>query len=343
MSGGIFVGMDKNIMDGLNAVLEGQSSTYGTLISVIIVSSFTLFITYRGYQTLGGKLQTPVEDVVWDVGRMLLITTFVLNRDGWLDAIITAIEGLKDGISGDDNVWALLDTVWEKAQALGQTLFNLDTSTYVKVNGGFAEVLVWGGAIVLLLAATFVNLLAEITILLMTTTAPLFIFCLLYGFLKPMFDNWLKTIFTAILTIMFSALSVRIAINYLNKILEAATATSAESNMVTLAAQCLLAGIAAGVVVYFSAKIATALSGAAVQAVLQGAAMSGLSGLASKSADFARPGIKTGGRLTAKGGMAAAATSGRFIAAGAGKAVSAWQKRATAIESMKRQNQQLHR
>ena len=54
MSGGIFVGMDKNIMDGLNAVLEGQSSTYGTLISVIIVSSFTLFITYRGYQTLGG-------------------------------------------------------------------------------------------------------------------------------------------------------------------------------------------------------------------------------------------------------------------------------------------------
>ena len=110
--------------------------------------------------------------------------------------------------------------------------------------------------------------------------------------------------------------------------------------MVTLAAQCLLAGIAAGVVVYFSAKIATALSGAAVQAVLQGAAMSGL---ASKSADVAKTGIKTGGRLTAKGGMAAAATTGRFIAAGAGKTVSAWQKRATAIESMKRQNQQRHR
>ncbi|EPA9649377.1 type IV secretion system protein, partial [Escherichia coli] len=205
MSGGIFVGMDKNIMDGLNAVLEGQSSTYGTMISVIIVSSFTLFILYRGYQTLAGKLRTPVEDVAWDVGRMLLITTFALNRDGWLDMAVAAIQGLKDGVSGDDNVWALLDTVWEKAQTLGQTLFSMDTSTYVKLNGGFAEVLVWGGAIVLLLAATFVNLLAEITILLMTTTAPLFIFCLLYGFLKPMFDNWLKTIFAAILTIMFSA------------------------------------------------------------------------------------------------------------------------------------------
>ena len=338
MSGGIFVGMDKNIMNGLNAVLEGQSSTYGTMISVIIVSSFTLFILFRGYQTLAGKLRTPVEDIAWDVGRMLLITTFVLNRDGWLD-----IQGLKDGISGDDNVWALLDTVWEKAQALGQKLFNMDTSTYVKLNGGLAEVLVWGGSIVLLMAATFVNLLAEITILLMTTTAPLFIFCLLYGFLKPMFDNWLKTIFAAILTVMFSALSIRIAINYLNKILDAAAKTSAETNMVTLAAQCLLAGIAAGVVVWFSAKLASALSGAAVQAVLQGAAMSGLSGLANKSASLAGPGVKGGARLAAKGGMAVAAATGRLTGAGVGKTVSAWQKRAAAIESMKRLNRQRYR
>jgi type IV secretion system protein VirB6 len=349
MSGGIFVGMDKNIMEGLNAVLEGQSPTYGSMISIIVVSSFTLFIVYRGYQTLGGKLQTPVEDVVWDVGRMLLITTFVLNRDSWLDAVIAAIEGLKDGVSGDDNVWVLLDTVWEKAQTLGQTLFNLDTSTYVQLSGGFAEVLVWGGAIVLLLAATFVNLLAEITLLLMTTTAPLFIFCLLYGFLKPMFDNWLKTIFTAILTIMFSALSIRIAINYLNKILDAAIATSSNSNMVTLAAQCLLAGIASGVVVYFSAKIASALSGAAVQATLQGAVMSGLGGLGGlvkKSSDAAKPAMKVGAagaKLAAKGGVSAAGATGKLIAVATGKALSAWQKRAAAIENMKRFNQQRNR
>jgi type IV secretion system protein VirB6 len=79
----------------------------------------------------------------------------------------------------------------------------MDDPTYVKLNGGLAEVLVWGGAIVLLMAATFVNLLAEITILLMTTTAPLFIFCLLYGFLKPMFDNWLKTILPQLLRSCF--------------------------------------------------------------------------------------------------------------------------------------------
>ena len=71
--------------------------------------------------------------------------------------------------------------------------------------------------------------------------------------------------------------------------------------------------------------------------------MSGLSGLANKSADLAGAGVKGGARLTAKGGMAVAAATGRLTGAGAGKTVSAWQKRTTAIESMKRQNQQRHR
>ncbi|HBY0075968.1 TPA: conjugal transfer protein TrbL, partial [Klebsiella pneumoniae] len=88
---------------------------------------------------------------------------------------------------------------------------------------------------------------------------------------------------------------------------------------------------------------ASALSGAAVQAVLQGAAMSGLSGLANKSADLAGPGVRDGARLAAKGGMAVAAATGRLTGAGAGKTVSAWQKRTTAIESMKRLNRQRHR
>ena len=282
MSGGVFSGMNNAIMGGLNAVLQGQTSVYGSMMVLIVTSSFTSYILFRGYQTLAGKLHKPVEDVVWDTGRMLLIMMFVSNIGGWLDITIAAIKGLKDGFSGSDNIWVLLDTVWEKAQSLGQTLFDKDDSTYVKLNGGFAELLVWGGAIFVLIVTTIVNLLAEITILLLSTTAPVFIFCLLYGFLRPMFDNWLKTIFTAILTIMFSALFVRISIKYTNSILDAAVQTANESNMVTLAAQCLLASVGAGIFVWFSAKISMALGGAATQATMQGIAMSGISSLGSK-------------------------------------------------------------
>ncbi|MFJ5437448.1 type IV secretion system protein [Pectobacterium brasiliense] len=346
MSGGMFVGMNNTITDGLHAVLRGQTSVYGDMVSVIAVSSFTLFVTYRGYQTLAGKLQTPVEDVIWDVGRMLLIMTFVLNLDGWLDLAISSINGLTDGVSGDDNVWVLLDTVWAKAQTIGQKLYQQDDSTYVKLNGGIAQLLVWGGAIVTLLFGSAVNLLAGIIIVLMTTTAPLFIFCLLYGFLIPMFNNWLKIIFTVILTIMFSALSIRIVINYLNGLLDKAVNFADSANIITLGVQCCVAGVISGVIIWFSAKIANTLGGVAVQAALQGAAMSGLRGLAKPSSDAAKPIMKAGAagaRLAAKAGVDAASATGSLIAAGTSKALSAWQKRAASIDSMKRFNQQRNR
>ncbi|RJL48816.1 type IV secretion system protein [Pectobacterium carotovorum] len=346
MSGGMFVGMNNTITDGLHAVLRGQTAVYGDMVSIIAVSSFTLFVTYRGYQTLAGKLQTPVEDVIWDVGRMLLIMTFVLNLDGWLDLAISAINGLTDGVSGDDNVWVLLDTVWAKAQTIGQKLYQQDDSTYVKLNGGIAQLLVWGGAIVTLLFGSAVNLLAGIIIVLMTTTAPLFIFCLLYGFLIPMFNNWLKIIFTVILTIMFSALSIRIVINYLNSLLDKAVNFADSANIITLGVQCCVAGVISGVIIWFSAKIANALGGVAVQAALQGVAMGGLRGLAKPSSDAAKPVMKTGAagaHLAAKAGVSAATATGSLIAAGTSKALSAWQKRAASIDSMKRFNQQRNR
>jgi len=322
MSGGMFIDMNETITDGLHAVLRGQTSVYGNLISVIAVSSFTLFVTYRGYQTLAGKLQTPLEDVLWDVGRMALIMTFVLNLNGWLDLSVAAINGLKDGVSGSDNVWTLLDTVWAKAQMIGQKLFQQDDSTYVKVNGGFAEFLVWLGAIITLLCGTAVNLLAEITIVLLTTTAPLFIFCLLYGFLIPMFNNWLKTIFTVILTVMFSALSIRIVINYLNGILDKGVNFVDSANIVTLGVQCCVAGIISGVIIWFSAKIASELGAASVQVALQGIAMSGLKGFAQKTA----PPPKSEKRKTATGS----------------ETIPVRQKRSAAIENIKRFNRQYH-
>lgn len=329
MSGGVFSGMNNAIMGGLNTVLQGQASVYGSMMALIITSSFTCYILFKGYQTLAGKLQKPVEDVAWDVGRMLLIMMFVTNIGGWLDITIASINGLKNGVSGSDNIWVLLDTVWAKAQDLGQTLYDKDDSVYVKLNGGFAEVLVWGGAIFVLIVTTIVNLLAEITILLMSTTGPIFIFCLLYGFLRPMFDNWLKTIFTAILTIMFSALFVRISINYTNDILNEATNAANMSNMVTLAAQCLLAAVGAGIFVWFSAKISMALGGAATQATMQAVAMSGIGSLGSGinnalTSDTAKNGSLLAARFGAKGIAGATKMAGSGIDYAGGKAANAY-------------------
>lgn len=306
MAGGIFTGLEVVVMGGLKNVLHGHMNLYSSLMAGLVSGSVTLYVIWRGYQTLGGKLQTPVEDVVWDLARMGIILVFVINIEGYLDASIAAINGIKTGLSGSENVWVLLDTLWEKVQALGSRLMSLDNSTYVKMDGAIGEVLVWLGSIFTLIIATVVNLGAELTLLLMTTTAPIFIFCLMFGFLRPMFNNWLQSILSCILTLMFSALSLRIAIDYLSDLLTKASILANASNIITIGAQACLAGIGAGFVVWLSAKIAGSLAGASVQGVMQGAAKIGAiagGGMMKKTARAA--GQPTGRALGSLGDQAA--------------------------------------
>ena len=80
---------------------------------------------------------------------MLIIMIFVPNAGGYLDLVSNAITGLRDGFSGDASIWVQLDTVWEKAQVLGENLYILDDSSYVKAKGLLAQFLVWAGVMLL--------------------------------------------------------------------------------------------------------------------------------------------------------------------------------------------------
>lgn len=273
---GILVGMEKNIIGGFHLVLDGMTSTYGAWMAGIFTSSLTAYITWRGYQTLAGKLQRPVEDVVWDVAKMLIIMIFVTNAGGYLDMTAAAINGIRDGVSGGDSIWAILDSVWERAQKLGATLYGMDDSKYFAFEGGFAEAIVWLSVAFLVGVSAFVNLIAEFILMLMLTTAPIFIFCLMWGWLRPMFNNWLQTILTCILTALFSGLALQVVINYINKVLEFGVPASKTANMVTLAFQVGIAAVGAGVVMFVVYKLSCMLAGVAAQGAIQGMASAGI-------------------------------------------------------------------
>lgn len=234
MSGGVFVGVEKHLIGGITDATKGLMMSYSSMMMGLAVTSATIYIMWRGYQTLAGKLSTPMEDTMWDIMRMAIILSFVANISGYLDGVIDAINGLKEGFSGSDNIWQLLDSLWNNAKVLGKTLHDMDNSTYIKDEGMTAQFYVWLGIFVLMIITAFVSMIAEVMILLLSITAPIFIFCLMYGFLRPMFNNWLQNIFAAILTILLSSLSLRIVVNYLNSRLALATQGAAQANIVEL-------------------------------------------------------------------------------------------------------------
>ncbi|EMB3953706.1 type IV secretion system protein [Salmonella enterica] len=242
----------------------------------LAATSATLYIMWRGYQTLAGKLSTPMEDTMWDIMRMAIILSFVANVSGYLDGVIDAINGLKEGFSGGDNIWQMLDSLWENAKFLGKTLHDMDNATYIKDEGMQAQFYVWLGTFALMIVTAFVSMVAEVMIMLLSITAPIFIFCLMYGFLRPMFNNWLQNIFAAILTILFSALSLRIVIDFTDSVMKAAIDGAGRANIVQLGAQVCLSGICAAILVYISAKVASALAGASATVSMQGMAAMGI-------------------------------------------------------------------
>ncbi|MHA8629230.1 TrbL/VirB6 family protein [Klebsiella pneumoniae] len=298
MSGGLFVGVEKYLIGGITDATKGLMMSYSSMMMGLAAASATIYIMWRGYQTLAGKLSTPMEDTMWDIMRMAIILSFVANLGGYLDGVIDAINGIKEGFSGSDNIWQLLDTLWNKAKVLGKTLHDMDDSTYIKDEGMTAQFYVWLGIFVLMIITAFVSMIAEVMILLLSVTAPIFIFCLMYGFLRTMFNNWLQNIFAAILTIMLSALSLRIVVNYLNLVLTKATKVADSSTIVELGAQVCLAGICAAILVYLSAKLAAALAGASATVSMQGLAAVGIGAAAFGAGKLAGGAIKETKRST---------------------------------------------
>ncbi|HHY2307348.1 TPA: type IV secretion system protein [Escherichia coli] len=273
---GIFSSVEKNIIGGITDATNGLMMSYSSMMMGLAATSATIYIMWRGYQTLAGKLSTPMEDVMWDIMRMAIILSFVANINGYLDGVIDAVNGIKEGFSSSTSIWQLLDTLWNSARVLGKTLHDLDNSEFIKEEGTIAELFVWGGVFVLMIITAFVSMIAEIMILLLGITAPIFIFCLMYGFLRPMFNNWLQNIFAAILTIIFSALALRIVIGFLTSRMSEAVTQASKANIVELGAQVCLAGVCAAILVYMSAKLAGALAGASATATMQGAAALGI-------------------------------------------------------------------
>ncbi|QHR96918.1 conjugal transfer protein (plasmid) [Edwardsiella piscicida] len=275
------------------------------LFSVAVLS---LYITWRAYQTMAGKLVRPFEEIVWDVSRMLIIMIFVTNAGAisiWFrmpspacgtDSAATRRSGRGWIPSGKSS------STWEK-------LYSYDDSTYVALKGTLAQFLVWAGVMLLVGITAIINLIAELVMLLMLATAPIFIYCLMWSWFRDMFSNWLRIILGCILTSLFSGIALTVVMDYLDYILAGATKAS-DANYLTLAVQVFLGTAGAAAVMVLTYKLAEALAGASAQGAAQALAASGV-GSARQSASSAAGAVgdKASQNLNSTGSATASSAS----------------------------------
>ncbi|MBS3832932.1 type IV secretion system protein [Proteus mirabilis] len=265
------------ITDILKSSTQGKMGEFIDIAYSLGKFGVQAYILWYIFTILAGKQQktVPVQDFIWNVLRFTFILMIVRNVDGWLDTSVSSIYGLKNLFAGGD-VYLWLDQLWVKTVQTAEKIFDLDNSKYVPASGTLGALFTYLGGLIALMCAALTFFAAEVTLMLLTITAPLFIMCLMFGFLRQMFNNWLQMIFSALLVFLFGGLALRAGTWYLNTILTTNIATASNQNLIYMGASALAGGIFMAFVIWQAKTYASQIAGVGAEGALQGAAAMGL-------------------------------------------------------------------
>lgn len=194
---GVFEYIDKFIDLHLDTISSGVSDIFSTQLTLLFSASISLYIMFYGYMILAGKIQAPVEDLIWNLARMALLMTFITNTDGWLDLVKAAIKTLPQ-LGGSDDGLKFIDRQFTHISETAEKFAKkADWGA-----GWFVSGLVWLGFLLALVPAALIIVINKIMLFFLLSLLPLFIFCLMWGWLKESFNQYMSAILTNVLIII---------------------------------------------------------------------------------------------------------------------------------------------
>ncbi|EHA2159734.1 type IV secretion system protein [Salmonella enterica] len=263
------------IIEVLDQSLAGQLDYFSSIAYQLGKYGISIYVLWYAYTVIVGKQKSHVQDFIWNLFRFWLILVFVRNMGGWLDNATQAIDGLKETFAGGDP-WKWLDELWSKIIQVAKYLMSKDTSTYVKTDGSIAATSTYAGGIIALFLTSIVYLSAEVTLKVLTVTAPLFIICLSFGFLRQMFNSWLQLIFSSCFIFLFGGLAIKAGMTFLNGVLSVSLVNVDALNLISTGAKAGVAGLFMAWIIWQAKSYASQLAGVGVEGAMQGAAAMGI-------------------------------------------------------------------
>lgn len=296
---GLFTTIEQVIESKLAVLINAYLTLFADKMVTLITIGLPILVAYYGYSILAGRgSNATLGEMFWDVARIGIILSFIENTGGLLDASVALINELKSGFVGSESIFALLDQQLLVTQNLTAIIGKLDNSWAGGI-GILACVMVWIGTIILLSSAAIVFISNEVILVLLTVTAPIFIGCLTYGFLKEIFNGWLRCIFSCIITFIFASLVVRIGIDLSEGLIADLVQNPEQYGLMTVGANVLIMGIIISALIFVSSRMSSNIAGVAASTAIQGGMTAAAAGAARLSAAASGRGISTamqGGR-----------------------------------------------
>lgn len=203
------------IDDAFTKIIEGFTKIISNNIShdlaIIMGACLTLYVILFGIGVWFGKIQSPGHEFVYNILRMLFLIAIIDNSGGILDIAKNAVLsfgniGSGGAGNGENGIGYLDDSVIVTAQVIAR--FADTVPWYMR---GFVLILFWASWFMFTVPIFGILLVSKITLYFLLAFAPLFIFFLMWGFLKDSFARYLKALMTTSL-IMLSVKLMQIGI-----------------------------------------------------------------------------------------------------------------------------------
>ncbi|RBQ32262.1 hypothetical protein CRU92_00700 [Arcobacter sp. FW59] len=166
-------------------------------LSTLVGLTIMLQIIIKAYQVMAGKSQSPTQELIWDIAVKMLIISIALNLSGFLDAIKSSMEELHNLMSGDNNLYAVLDEKLTATMKLADIVYDEGNA----FSGPFYAIIIFLSFLLGIVPSFLIVVTTDITLRLLLLIAPIVIFFRAYSWGKQMFDQWLSTFFTNLLTV----------------------------------------------------------------------------------------------------------------------------------------------
>ena len=187
-----------------------NSSDIQTIIQAL-VSLFsitvTLWVMLEAYKSFAGKSDRPLQELVWKITSAMLVIAVATNQNGFMETLKVAFEGLHHLMSGDINLFAKLDKLFDEAIKLANTTYQATPSSIPgAILGTLCMLLIYLGFVIGAVPTFLIIVFTELTLKLLLLLLPIAVFALAFGFSKQIFNQWLNLFISNALTILIVGL-----------------------------------------------------------------------------------------------------------------------------------------
>ena len=208
----IFSEIQSGVDEILKIFTDATLNEKFTWVQGSLAAILTVVIMYKGFQTLAGRTQSPIKELVWDISKKLLIMMFVLNINGWFTQSKELCDAFYDWASGKQNFYGQLDTITDKyVEAMNSFYKSISVGLFDSTNivgPVWCMLCLTIGYIFIVLAFAFTLITAQLTNTLLIFVLPIALFALMWERTKQMFGQWLNMfISNLIVLILYSTLA----------------------------------------------------------------------------------------------------------------------------------------